>query len=141
MPRGVASPGVRQPRIWTDAYGNERKSHGRPSQEELAVRGDNPVVRVVPPPSDVPKEPINIPPMDVKEFIIQTEIAVRAMRKASKLSNHPKEAQLLKDFAKILERDMLPKYKNPHGPFVFEDISKVEEILPSDDANPEEIIP
>lgn len=121
MPKGIPKNG-RKPRIWIDAQGNQRESIGRPSREEMEARNrkGNAHVRSVPQETttgeaETVSRPVKPPvveekKVDVYALLNHMKASVAHLTSASIISGHPQESEMLKNFATIIRRDMMPKY-------------------------------
>lgn len=114
MPRGVPKAGFRNRDGYKaaskPAYQPTGRPRGRPRKNPLPDGASTIVTPVK------PKEAtVNIPlkEMNVKTFIEKAELAAKELRDAANETNHVKEAEMLVNFAIVIERQMLPKYKKP----------------------------
>jgi len=103
MPRGVydrskAKPRTRKNKVASKKIVSSKKPVNMKPVNKKPVKAAAPVV---------------LAEMDVPAFLAKLDEVCKALREASEMTNHVKEAELLKNFAICIERQLPPKYKDP----------------------------
>lgn len=132
MTRGIPKSGEKKGRVWVDSTGKERISVGRPSKEELKARGNSPIRTVtVPTPvpatakvkspkikPEEPKKPVREVEegcddrvMNIPGFMIHCKRAIESLVNASTMTSNFAEREMLRNFAIVVRKQMLPKYQ------------------------------
>lgn len=95
------------------AYVPTGRPRGRPRKNPLP--GDmTPIPKPAPKPIETrAANEVVLKDMDVPAFISKAEQIVKELRQAADMTNHVKEAELLKNFAICIEKQVVPKYKKP----------------------------
>lgn len=118
MPRGIPKAGFRNRKKKAKAsvkpaYVPTGRKRGRPSKAEMMARVQ---VQV----AEKAKEVVNVPvvgspvqEMDVAAFLIASSEAIAALKKAAGMTNHVAESEMMMNFARVIERQVQPKYKKP----------------------------
>jgi len=89
------------------------RPRGRPRKNPLPTNGQPQPEKQPSPIESSPPNEVVLKDMDIPAFVKKAEWIVEGLREAAAMTNHVKEAELLKNFAICIEKQVVPKYKKP----------------------------